>query len=591
MPYVKSLDRFQLQMSSLDMQVDPDSMARIIDAFVDSLDLKGMGFYNATPSVEGRPAYHPGSLLKLYLYGHQNDIRSSRKLMKACHVNLELKWLMKGAEPDFRTISDFRKNHVDQLKEVFLEFNRRLKDLTTGFFSVDGTKIIANNGRDKNLTASKLDDRIDYLEGHIDDYMRQLDQQDKEETSSGTLSKEELDAKLMEARDRLQRYKLYREYMEQNNLSQLSLTDADARLMKNRNGFTVSHNVQAAVDSETHLISDFKVTSDPADYGQLESTLHKQKAQNPDKILEAVADKGYQSPEDMAKCLENGIIPHVILPDGKDTCEVEMSYEANAELHPESTAADELSKCLHAGVVPEAYQNVIDSIKVQEKEITVRPDTDTVAKSPFQNEEEMIARAQEGYFVRDPERNIVYCPAGKRFRQNTVTKNNRIRYINKMACRHCPYRSRCYTGKKGYKEIEFTKDEFIKPNGKWLKANGEEPVFHKRRLKKERHKVVTITIRPDRQKMAQRMCLSEHPFGTIKRAFGSSYFLLRGNKKVTGEFALFALAYNMKRASNLLGFDEMMRRMGSSFYALYSFFNVPVIKKRRQAPKLVLLAA
>ena len=114
MPYVKTVDRNQIQMCSLDMQVDPESMARIIDVFVDSLDLKSLGFKYTTPSEEGRPAYPPGSMLKLYIYGHRNDIRSSRKLQKACHVNLELKWLMKGAEPDFRTISDFRKDHCSQ---------------------------------------------------------------------------------------------------------------------------------------------------------------------------------------------------------------------------------------------------------------------------------------------------------------------------------------------------------------------------------------------------------------------------------------------------------------------------------------------
>ena len=444
----------------------------------------------------------------------------------------------------------------------------------TGFYSVDGTKIIASNAKDKNFSCSKLDERIGWLEKHIEEYLRQMDQMDCEEAANGTFTKEELDAKLEEARERLARYQGYRDYMEQNNLSQISLTDADAKLMKNRNGFTVSHNVQSVVDSETHLISDFTVTSSPTDYGQLEPSMQGIKKQSPDKIVEAVADKGYQSEKDMAKCLENGIIPHVILPDGQDTYEINIPYEKKEDLQPGSTEPKELSKCLHAGVIPEAYKDVIESVVIQEKEIPVVQDTAAVATSPFQDKEEMLAKASEGYFVRDPERNLVYCPTGETLRQNTVTRKDKIRYINKTACRHCPLRNQCYQGSKGFKEVEFSKDEFVKPNGVWMKSIGKKPEFHKRHIKKEKRMMVTITLRPDRRKMAQRMCISEHPFGTLKRTQGSSYFLLKGNRKVTGEFALFSLAYNMQRALNLLGFEKMMKRMSSSFDVIYLIFNV-----------------
>ena len=208
MPYVKSVDRKQLFMTSLDMLVDHDSVARIIDAFVDSLNLKEMGFTNTSPSTEGRPAYSPEAMLKLYIYGHQNNIRSSRKLQRACHINIELKWLVKGAEPDFRTISDFRKNNHPLLKKVFLEFNKRFSDLMTGYVSVDGSKFFASNSKDKNFTSSKLDDRIRWLSGHIDEYMRQMDQLDKSEDGepAGTLTAEELQAKLTEAAERLKKY-------------------------------------------------------------------------------------------------------------------------------------------------------------------------------------------------------------------------------------------------------------------------------------------------------------------------------------------------------------------------------------------------
>ena len=128
---------------------------------------------------------------------------------------------------------------------------------------------------------------------------------------------------------------------------------------------------------------------------------------------------------------------------------------------------------------------------------------------------------------------------------------------------------KCYKGRKGFKEVEFNKDEFCKSNGVWQKSEGKKPAFQKRRGKREKRMMVTIVLVPDRRKMANRMCLSEHPFGSIKRFQDSSYFLLRGNRKVTGEFALFSLTYNMQRAINLLGFEEVMRKMtGYLFFSL-----------------------
>lgn len=574
MPYVKSHDRNQMFMTSLDMLVDSDSHARIIDAFIDSLDLKEMGFTHTAPSEVGRPAYDPGTMLKLYLYGHRNNIRSSRKLAKACHVNIEVKWLVKGVEPDFRSISDFRKDNHTKLKDVFLAFNKRFKDIMTGYLSVDGTKVRACNSKANNFTTSKADDRIKWLEDHIEEYLRQMDQNDTDEGTDipGNFTVEELDAKLAEATARVEKYKQYREYMEHNNLSQISLIDPDSGLMKSQNGFAVCHNVQSAVDSETHMIADFSVTSSPTDYGQLESALHEIKESNPETIMEAVADTGYRSEADMARCLENGIIPHVILGDGKDTYDICVPYEEAEDLHPESTDPEEIKKCLRAGTVPDCYKDAVTSITVTEKSVEITENDEiSVPVSPFRDEEEMREKAAEGYFVRDPIRNIVVCPTGEILRQSYVTKKDKIRYINKMACRHCSYKNQCTKAKKGFREVDFRKDEFIKPNGMWRKAEGKKTTFKKRKVNRENRKMAVITLRPDRHKTATRMCLSEHPFGTIKRSLDSSYFLLRGNSKVTGEFALFSLAYNMIRAINMLGFDEVMKRMVEKTSYYYAF--------------------
>ena len=565
MAYVEALDRNQIMICTLDSFVEEESIARIIDAFVNSLDLMELGFSKAIPAAEGRPAYDPKSLLKLYIYGNRKSIRSSRKLGEACKVNVEVKWMTGGIEPDFRTISDFRKDNVKHLKKVFHEFNKRLAgELPTGLKSVDGSKFQANNSKDRNFTASKLDDRIKWLNNHSDEYLRQLalmDESDEDTIITGQFTKEELEEKLKETTERLLRYEGYRKYMDENGLTQLSLTDPDSKLMKSKNGFIVAYNVQTSVDSETHLIDNYVVTSHANDCGLLHSTL---KDLRKDDILEAIADKGYYSDSDMLDCLESGIIPHVILPDGQDAYVLELPYEeaeVSAEI-TEETSTDSLKKCLRAGVIPKAYEDVIEHIEVAEKKQFVSADQEIAVKSSFGSEEEMLQKASEGYYVRDPERNVVYCPNGDTLRPTSVKKDGRIRYLNKLACRRCKNRERCFKGKGDWKEIDFHKDTLIKPAKLWLAADAEIQSKEKRKTGRyEKVKVVKIVLRPSRQKMSKRMCTSEHPFGTIKRAMNADYFLLQKTEKVDGEFALMCLGYNLEVAKNLLGFKKLMELM------------------------------
>lgn len=564
MPYVSGFDRNQLMCCSWDAFVDKETIARIIDAFVEHLDIEKYGVRPV--AAEGRPSYDPKSLYKIYIYGSRKGIRSSRKLAESCKVNLEVKWMTGGVEPDFRTIADFRKNNIDSLKEIFYEFNRRISGAVEwGFSSVDGTKIQANNAKDNNFTKNKLDDRIKWLNGHTDEYLRILNEMDKqEEGDPEELTREIVEARLKEAQERLARYEGYQKLMEESGASQLSITDADAKLMKNKNGFLVAYNAQTAVDSETHLIRDFQMTNQVTDHGLLGSSMEGIKETDGKKIVEAVADKGYESVEDMVSCLEAGIIPHVIPGDGKDGYEIEIPYE-EAESDLSSTEPEDLTKALHSGQIPEAYAEVIQEMKVE----TVRRKVEDEKEENRENSrvygspEEMQEKAQEGYFVRDPERNLVYCPGGEILRQKSIKKNGNIRYANKNACKHCPNRNKCYKGKGEWKEIDFTKDQLIKPCRDWLRAEGTEPEETRTESKwhYEQRKVVKFFLKPDREKMSQRMCLSEHPFGTIKRAMGASYFLLRGIRKVAGEFALFCLGYNLERAKNLLGFQKMMELM------------------------------
>ena len=571
MPYIQGVDRDQVMMCSLENFVAPQSIARIIDAFTSGLDLNEFGFARTKAAYEGRPAYDTKSLLNLYLYGSRKSIRSSRKLRDACSVNVEVMWLMNWVEPDFRTISDFRKDNIDCLKKVFKAFNRKLAAvLTQGFKSVDGSKFQASNSKDNNFTANKLDDRIAWLNQHSEEYLRQLDELDRLDEDAdlnGQFTKEELEAKLLETRERLELYEGYRKYMEEMGLSQLSLTDPDSKLMKSKNGFMVSYNIQTVVDSETHLIDDYQTTNQVTDHGLLHSSVESIKNDGGG-VLEVTADKGYHDEADMINCLENGIIPHVVLPDGQDSYDLETAYESNEcdEETLNSTDSGSLKKCLRAGVVPKAYESVIEGMEIIERRQLVRDETGETG-SPYGTTKEMIEQAKEGYFIRDPERNVVYCPAGATLRQKSVKKSGDIRYANKFACKNCKFRKECISGGADWKEVDFSKDTLKKPNRNWQKAMGicdmGEPKVNKRRGRYEKVKVVKIKFRPDRKKTSERMCISEHPFATIKRTMAAGYFLLRGKPKVDGEVALMCLGYNMIVALNLLGFEIMMDAMAA----------------------------
>lgn len=173
MPYVPTFNRDQTMFCSWDSFVETDSIARLIDAFVDSLDLTK--YHVKEAEKEGRPSYDPKGMYKLYIYGSRKGIRSSRKLAESCKVNLEVKWMFGGVEPDFRTISDFRKDNIDSLKEIFHEFNRKIsQEKEWGFSSIDGSEFQANNSKDRNFTKNKLDDRIKWLNDHTEEYLRLL---------------------------------------------------------------------------------------------------------------------------------------------------------------------------------------------------------------------------------------------------------------------------------------------------------------------------------------------------------------------------------------------------------------------------------
>lgn len=562
MAYKKGEDRRQrvLFPDCIDDYVGQDAPVRLMDAFIDRLDMEQLGFQRFAPADTGAPGYDPRDLMKLYVYGYYYEVRSSRKLARQCSINIEVMWLLNKLTPDFRTIADFRKDNKKAIEKTFREFNRFCYGeelFSKNFVSIDGSKFKAVNAKDRNFTLNKLDDRIARLDQHIARYMEELDACDEEEGRK--LSREELEHKLEVCKERKELYEGYREQLEQSGEKQISLTDPDARLMKANEGFSVGYNTQVAVDAGSHMIAGFQVTNNPTDHGQITGVAGDVKNEYGVDILEATADKGYESPEDHANALASGIVPNVIQRDGSCTEEVRFDYR-EAEISDEqkaSTAPEDLKACLEAGVIPDAYKDILSGVKVCDVK-AYRPNV-TDAEILKMSDEQMRTKAVQGYFVRDAERNLVYCPQGEILRQKSIKRNGMIRYCNKLACKRCKHK--CTSA--DFKEADFNKDRLIitargyKPlTDSHGDEGGDKPQRHHRKTVVK--KVVSYVLHLDERKMDQRKCLSEHPFGTLKRSLGQYYFLLKGFAKVTAEMAMFCLSYNMRRAINIKGVPALL---------------------------------
>lgn len=562
MAYKKGEDRRQKVFfpDCINEYVEDDAPVRLFDAFVESLDMKALGFVRSVPKDTGTPGYDPRDLLKLYIYGYFYQIRSSRKLARECKCNVEVMWLLGKLYPDFRTISDYRKDNKDCITKVFKEFNKfcmGLKLFSKSYISIDGSKFKAVNGKDNNFTLNKLDDRIKRLDEHISLYMEELDAFDREEERK--LSKDELQHKLDVCKERKERYEKYRNTLEESGEKQLSLTDPDARLMKSNEGFCVGYNVQTAIDADSHMIAGFQITNSPTDHGLLTSVATEVKKDYDVEILETTADKGYECPEDHTEALASGIIPNVIQRDGSCREFVEFEYQPTeiTDEQKSSNRPEDLETCLQAGIIPHAYKDVLTDVEIKEvrRRMVSTSDSDILRMSP----DEMREKSLEGFFVRDAERNLVYCPQGEVLRQKSIKRNGYIRYCNKLACKRC--KNKCTTSK--FKEADFYKDILIKPaDGRRNHAPEDKEGDTKRPRTTVLKKTVRYVLHLDQKKMDNRKCLSEHPFGTIKRALGQYYFLLKGFAKVGAEMSLFCLSYNLRRAINLKGVPALIASLG-----------------------------
>ena len=297
--------------------VGQDNPVRFIDAFVDSLDLTAAGFKFPKQDSQnrGRPGYHPGGLLKLYLYGYFHQIRSSRRLESECGRNLEVIWLLGKLAPDFKTIADFRKDNAVAFKAVLRQFNKLCQqvELFGGeLIAIDGTKIKGQNAADQNWSLSKLEKQNKKLEDRLEEYLKALEQeQAQEQAQPARLTAEQLKNKIQQIKEQKEQIRKKVQQIEASGQTQLSATDPDSRSMKGAKGHVVGYNVQGAVDAKHHLLVSTEVTNAVVDQGLLAPMVQAAKAELPMQKADVVADGAYFKAQDIKSCQEMGMQAHV----------------------------------------------------------------------------------------------------------------------------------------------------------------------------------------------------------------------------------------------------------------------------------------
>lgn len=303
---------------SIDEYVTAENPVRVIEVFVEELDLGKLGFV-VEPEATGRPGYHPATLLKIYIYGYLNRIQSSRRLERETQRNLELMWLTGRLAPDFKTIADFRKDNGEAIRGVCREFVvlcRQLGLFAQALVAIDGSKFKAVNNRDRNFTVAKMKRRLEQIDESIARYLWQMDAVDRQESATAKAKVARLQDKIAKLKKEMQRLKELEVRMLAMPDRQISLTDPDARSMATSGKGTgvVGYNVQVAVDAEHHLIVAHEVTNVGHDRDQLASMAEHAREATGIKDLSVVADRGYFSGTEILACDEAGITAYVPRP-------------------------------------------------------------------------------------------------------------------------------------------------------------------------------------------------------------------------------------------------------------------------------------
>ena len=313
--FVEGTDRGQSTLfpECLEDWIGEDNPVRVIDVFVEELDLGELGFDGVAPEATGRPSYHPAVLLKLYIYGYLNRVQSSRRLEREAGHNVEVMWLTGRLAPDHKTIADFRKDNGSAIRQVctrFVTLCRTMGLLTQASVAIDGSKFKAVNNRDRNFTRAKMERRMAQIEESVARYLQQLDTADRQEPSEALKTRTSgLKDKIEKLKQEMRRLTALKADMLATPNQQISLTDPDARSMatSGRGSGVVGYNVQIAGETEHHLIVTHEVTNEGSDRSQLSTVAKEAKATLGVEKLDAVADRGYFNGEEILACEEAGI--------------------------------------------------------------------------------------------------------------------------------------------------------------------------------------------------------------------------------------------------------------------------------------------
>lgn len=539
MGYIQGADRNQIILlpDTLDDYAGRDNEVRAIDAFIDSLDISLMGF-KADPAKEGRPGYDPRDMLKLYMYGYLNHIRSSRRLQKEASRNVGLMWLLKKVVPDFRCIADFRKDNAKATKEVskaFVELCNRAGLLSHESVVIDGSEFRAVNADNKSYVSSNAKKVLLDVEEKIIRYMKELDETDTAEPRPGALTKEDTAGVLDYLERRKSQLTEALEQMAGSGENHICTTDPESRLMKTRDGIRPGFSVQTAVESENHLIVHYDVTSECTDWHLLVDGIDASKAALGVGNLEGIADRGYSNGEEILQCLLNGDTP-TTHPNKGEKSRMFRFQKTDMEVTGELVSNAEMKA-----------QGGLEKAPVE-----VRRDP------PLQP-----------YFERGIEKDIVICPMGQTlFHAGPGHPNGRKdpsirRYHRLSACLKCP--NKCTLRKR--RIVSFKEGETRKEEAFYEKARENRIV----RKTSRRFKVITLSEEesswdewvilrsyPSQQHLRKRNTVVEHPYGTVKRWNGAGYLLTKGKLKAAAEMGLSFLAYNFRRVINLLGVNGIM---------------------------------
>lgn len=308
MQYITGNDRNQMTMICFEELIAKDSFVRAVEVFVQAIDVKSFGFTNSLCKEEGRPAYHPADMMKLYLYGYRHGIRSSRKLEREAQTNIEAMWLLIGLCPHYKTIANFRKDNHKAFRAVFRSFVLLLKDLDLidgHTVAIDSFKIRASNSLKKNFNHKKLDRHLGYIENQIDQYEKQLQEQDQSE------EKQALETKLTERKEKKSQYTEIKKQLKESGQEQISLTDPDARsVILHRNIINVGYNIQASCDEKQKLLVDYDTGTVNDTHALAPMATACKELLQTDQV-NVLADKGYHTGKQLHECQQNNIITFV----------------------------------------------------------------------------------------------------------------------------------------------------------------------------------------------------------------------------------------------------------------------------------------